>query len=87
MYGWAIRGASFGPQIIRALLWKRASGRGCLAGMLTGFTVALVWRHLYALLDIETEIYNLPLAFAAALVVNILVSLRFASGTLKDRVP
>lgn len=74
-YGWAILGAAFGPQVILALLWRRATYAGCLAGMLTGFAVALGWK---VLLDNQVggvELYNLTVAFVAALFVNMLVSL------------
>jgi sodium/proline symporter len=74
-YGWAILGASFAPQIILALFWKRASYAGCLAGMITGFLVALIWPRVYDPGPDGIEIYNLPLAFAAALIVNIAASL------------
>ncbi|KPL11926.1 hypothetical protein AMJ85_02505 [candidate division BRC1 bacterium SM23_51] len=74
-YGWAILGASFAPQLILALLWKRASHAGCLVGMLTGFVVALAWPQVYKPGPEGTEIYNLPLAFALALAVNTVVSL------------
>ena len=75
-YGWAILGASFGPQLILLLLWRRASYAGCVAGMATGFTIALLWK----LLDLQqylahVQIYNLTIAFAAAMVVNVAVSL------------
>lgn len=75
-YGWAILGAAFGPQIILLLLWKRASYAGCLAGMSTGFAVAILWQIFYTEHDPPPaiEIYNLPLAFIAAMVVNIVVS-------------
>ncbi|MBN1477750.1 sodium/proline symporter, partial [Candidatus Sumerlaeota bacterium] len=42
-YGWAVLGASFGPQVALALLWRRATYAGCVAGMFTGFAVALLW--------------------------------------------
>ncbi len=74
-YGWAILGASFGPQMILVLLWRRASYVGCIAGMLTGFGVALIWQQTYGAQTRDVEIYNLPLAFVAALIVNIVVSL------------
>jgi len=74
-YGWAMLGAAFGPQVILAVLWKRASYAGCLFGMLTGFVVAIVWAAVYDKDTTGIEIYNLPLAFIAALVVNVLVSL------------
>ncbi|MCH8823337.1 MAG: sodium/proline symporter [Planctomycetes bacterium] len=75
-YGWAILGASFGPQLILILLWKRATYAGCVAGMATGFSVALLWK----MLDLESviegvKIYNLTLAFISALIVNVIVSL------------
>jgi sodium/proline symporter len=74
-YGWAILGASFGPQIILVLLWKRASYAGCVAGMLVGFVTAVLWQLTYGAQDRAVEIYNLPLAFVCALVVNVIVSL------------
>ncbi len=74
-YGWAILGAAFGPQVILALFWKRASWAGCLAGMLTGFLIALIWPNVYDEAATGVHVYNLPLAFVAALIVNIVVSL------------
>ncbi|MCK4871118.1 MAG: sodium/proline symporter [Phycisphaerales bacterium] len=80
-YGWAVLGAAFGPQVILMLLWRRSSYAGCIAGMATGFIVAIVWKLTY--MDYRAmhpeaglvHVYNLPLAFVVALVVNILVSL------------
>ncbi|MCH8270014.1 MAG: sodium/proline symporter [Planctomycetes bacterium] len=73
-YGWAILGASFGPQLILLLLWKRASYCGCVAGMVTGFAVAIIWPNVYTPGPEDPEVYNLPLAFICALVVNAFVS-------------
>ena len=73
-YGWALLGASFGPQLILVLLWKRASYAGCVAGMLTGFMVALVWPHVYDAAETGVQVYNLPLAFVCALIVNVAFS-------------
>lgn len=80
-YGWAILGAAFGPQMILALMWRRATYAGCLGGMLTGFVVALAWAEWYHPGPDGIEIYNLPLAFLAALVVNVLLSLAFPSNS------
>lgn len=77
-YGWAILGASFGPQMILLLLWRRASYAGCLAGMITGFATAIAWQLTYNRAGADpnrVEIYNLPLAFLAAMIVNVVVSL------------
>ncbi len=74
-YGWAILGASFGPQVILLLLWRRASYVGCVGGMLTGFVGAVAWKYFLNNNIGGIEVYNLPLAFMAALIVNVLLSL------------
>lgn len=74
-YGWALLGASFGPQVILLLLWKRASYAGCLGGMIAGFATALVWKLKFDNALGGVEVYNLTLGFAVALVVNIVLSL------------
>jgi sodium/proline symporter len=98
-YGWAILGAAFGPQVALAVLWKRASYAGAIAGMLTGFVVPIVWQQIYHAGSDTTsatwlftqlggvEIYNLPLAFVLALVINVLVSLATPGGRAIDPVP
>ncbi len=80
-YGWAILGASFGPQMILLLLWRRASYAGCFAGMLTGFATAIIWKQVYDAGETGIEVYNLPLAFVAALIVNVIVSLIAPGGS------
>lgn len=74
-YGWAVLGAAFGPQMILALLWRHASYAGCVAGMITGFAVALIWPQIYDAARTGVELYNLTVAFAAAMAVNVAVSL------------
>ncbi len=75
-YGWAILGASFGPQLILLLLWKRATYAGCVAGMAAGFLGAVAWKVLgdNNLLG-GIQLYNLTFAFALAFIVNVLASL------------
>ena len=74
-YGWAMLGAAFGPQIILLCLWKRATYAGCIAGMLTGFALAIAWPEIYDAEATGVELYNLTVAFVAALIVNTIVSL------------
>jgi sodium/proline symporter len=78
-HGWAMLGASFGPQVILALLWRRASYAGCFAGMLTGFLVTIGWDLVFHNAIGGVEAYNLVVAFVAALVVNLLVSMLTAA--------
>lgn len=40
---WAGFGAAFGPMIILSLTWKKMSGAGAVAGMLTGAVTVIVW--------------------------------------------
>ncbi len=86
-YGWAILGAAFGPQVILLLFWKRASYAGCFAGMLVGFVLAIVWKQIYDADATGVEVYNLPLAFVAALIVNVVVSLFTKPPEPADRTP
>ncbi|MCH2160646.1 MAG: sodium/proline symporter [Phycisphaerales bacterium] len=82
-YGWAVLGACFGPQILLALFWGRASRAGAVAGLLVGLVVALGWKMgMNNLVELtvngeqqKIEVYNLPLAFCAALLANVLISL------------
>lgn len=80
-YGWAVLGAAFGPQLILLLTWKRATYAGCIAGMATGFIVAIAWKNGYPSLQKQFEsladiqMYNLTVAFIAAFCVNTVVSL------------
>jgi hypothetical protein len=57
--------------------------------MATGFTVAILWKVMMdnqiTIGGTEVQVYNLPLAFTAALVVNIVVSLLFPSKSLSFR--
>jgi len=45
-YAWAGLGASFGPAIVLALHWKRTTGAGVIAGMLTGSVSTILWSEI-----------------------------------------
>ena len=40
---WAGFGAAFGPLIILSLTWKRMTGAGAVAGLVTGAAVVIAW--------------------------------------------
>ena len=40
---WAGFGAAFGPLILLSLMWKRMTGAGAVAGLVTGAVVVIVW--------------------------------------------
>jgi sodium/proline symporter len=79
LFSWAGLGASFAPALILAVYWKRLSAAGVMAGMVTGFTVTVVWK-LYvreAIKEDVGDIYELVPAFFLSLVATVVFSLAF----------
>ena len=74
-FAWAGFGASFGPVVLLALFWRRSNKYGAIAGMLSGGVMVFVWKYLVRPLGGAFNIYELLPAFAAAIAVNIVVSL------------
>jgi Na+/proline symporter len=70
LYAWAGLGAAFGPVLILLLLWRRTSAAGVIAGILTGFVTAIVWRQ-----TLHDRFYELAPAFLLAFVVTVGASL------------
>jgi Na+/proline symporter len=78
LFAWSGLGAAFGPPVILALYWSRASWAGCLSGMVTGVVVTVWWK--LSLKDAVAEatglsLYELVPAFALSMLVTSLVSL------------
>lgn len=42
-YAWAGFGATFGPVLLLSLYWKRATGLGAMAGIITGGLTVVIW--------------------------------------------
>ncbi len=42
-HAWAGFGAAFGPMIVLALTWRRMTGAGAVAGLVTGAVVVIAW--------------------------------------------
>ncbi len=74
-FAWAGFGASFGPAMLCALFWKRATWQGALAGMLSGGVTVFVWKFLLKPLGGVWGIYELLPAFLVSLAVIVTVSL------------
>jgi Na+/proline symporter len=77
LYAWAGLGAAFGPALILILLWRRTSATGVIAGMLVGFTTAVLWR-----MFLHDYLYELAPAFLLALVTVWIVSLLSSDHTI-----
>lgn len=74
-FAWAGFGAAFGPVMLCALFWKRSNKYGAFASMLSGGILIFVWKYLVRPMGGAWDIYELLPAFAAALALNIVVSL------------
>jgi sodium/proline symporter len=74
-FAWAGFGASFGPAMLCALFWKRATWQGALAGMLSGGIMVFVWKFLLKPMGGVWGIYELLPAFLVSLIAIVAVSL------------
>lgn len=70
-YAWAGLGASFGPTLLMTLWWKKTTGKGVLAGMITGTVVTVVWSGFQ---DLDAFLSVRLIAWAAAFIAVFLVS-------------
>jgi sodium/proline symporter len=73
-FAWAGLGATFGPIIITALFWRRATAKGAFAGILFGGTTVLLWKNLAHLGGVFT-IYEIVPGFIISVIAIIVVSL------------
>ncbi|HSA34624.1 MAG TPA: sodium/proline symporter, partial [bacterium] len=70
-YAWSGLGSSFGPAILLTLLWKKTSGPGVIAGMLTGTLTTVIWSSIPALDSLITaRLVSFVLAVAAIIIVS-----------------
>ncbi|MFZ5804154.1 MAG: sodium/proline symporter [Acidobacteriota bacterium] len=71
LFAWSGLGAAFGPVVLASLFSKKLTGGGALAGIVTGFSVTVLWK-VTGLSD--SVMYELPPAFALAALAAWLVS-------------
>ena len=71
LFAWAGLGAAIGPTSILALFWRRTTRAGVIAGLITGTVVTIFWKITPSLTAL---IYELVPAFAAGLLVTVIVS-------------
>lgn len=76
-YAWAGLGASFGPVMLAALFWRRATLKGAAAGMIVGGLTVLIWKPLTGGVF---DLYELLPGFVFA-------ALATVAGSLLDRPP
>ena len=71
-YAWAGFGATFGPLILLALFWRKATAKGAIAGLITGGITVIVWHNLKGGIF---DVYEILPAFILCLVAAVVVSL------------
>ncbi|MBR5866887.1 MAG: sodium/proline symporter PutP [Spirochaetaceae bacterium] len=71
-YAWAGFGATFGPLILLALFWRKATAKGAIAGLVTGGITVIVWHNLKGGIF---DVYEILPAFILCLVAAVVVSL------------
>ena len=76
-FAWAGFGASFGPVILLALFWRKFTGAGAVAAMVTGAVTVVVWWAT----GMSDHIYEIVPGFIAALVAAVI----FTKLTQHDR--
>ncbi|MBR1832877.1 MAG: sodium/proline symporter [Ruminiclostridium sp.] len=74
-FAWAGFGATFGPVMLLALLWKRSNKYGAIAGLAAGGVMIFVWKFAVRTLGGAFDIYELLPAFIIALLADVIVSL------------
>jgi sodium/proline symporter len=70
-FSWAGFGSSFGPIIILSLYWRKITGIGATAGMITGAVTSFVWGSL----PISDTLYEMIPGFLLNLMVTYVISL------------
>ena len=78
---WSLFGAAFGPAILLALFWRRFNYKGCVAGIVTGFIVSILWMILFNFeyygfksIVYNTNLYELLPGFVLGMAASIGVS-------------
>ena len=74
-FAWAGFGAAFGPGVMCALFWKRATFPGAVAGMISGGVMVFVWKYLIRPMGGVWGIYELLPAFLVGTMMIVVVSL------------
>lgn len=74
-FAWAGLGSTFGPVVLVALFWRRATAKGALAGILAGGITVIVWKNLSQHFGGIFSLYEIVPAFIISLAAIFIVSL------------
>ncbi|MDY2843149.1 MAG: sodium/proline symporter PutP [Treponema sp.] len=71
-YAWAGFGSTFGPLILLALFWKKATAKGAIAGIIGGGIAVVLWHQMHGGLF---DLYEIIPGFLVCLILTVAVSL------------
>lgn len=74
LFAWAGLGAGLGPALVMSVYWRKTTGPGVIAGMVTGLVTTIVWNQLSGGPFMLFEMYELLPAFSFALLAVIVGS-------------
>ncbi|WP_254544834.1 sodium/proline symporter [Halomarina pelagica] len=74
LFAWAGLGAGLGPALVMSVYWKKTTGTGVIAGMVTGLVTTIVWNQLSGGPFMVFDIYELLPAFTLALLAVVIGS-------------
>jgi sodium/proline symporter len=87
IFGWSGIAATFCPTLILSLFWRRFTGRGAIAAMVTGFLAVPFFKFGATALEgvgpFFAALSELPPAFCASFLVGVFVSLADRQGAAK----
>ena len=71
-YAWSGLGSAFGPVLVMTLWWRKTTRQGVIMGLLTGFSVTIVWANIPYLRTMMTErLSSFILAFLAVIITSL----------------
>ena len=73
LFAWSGLACAFTPVVLCALFWRRTTRAGAIAGMVAGFTAAIIW--VIAFKSRTFDLYEMIPGFAIGTVTTVLVSL------------
>ncbi len=74
LFAWAGLGAGIGPALVMSVYWKKTTGPGVIAGMLTGLVTTVIWNQMSGGPGMVFDIYELLPAFTLAMLAVIIIS-------------
>ena len=82
MFGWTFYAATLGVPCLAALVWKKATTPGILAGMISGFAISIIWKLLGSPLGIGSTIIGVVLNGVFCVAVSLLTYKKYPSKTV-----